>query len=97
MEFTHETSNALERYFSVLSYTGYKSYDKVYNLLVMVFIEEMLCGPMSEYITEEDYNTIHRSMNCLYGDCMIPFPAYKKGIDDKTFGRPYSCRLKNKS
>lgn len=97
MEFTHETSNALNRYFSILSKTGYKSYDKVYNLLVMVFIEEVLCGPMSEFITEEDYNIIHNSMNCIYGDCMIPFPIYKKGIEDKTFGLPYSCRLKNKS
>ena len=97
MEFTHETSEALDRYFSALSHTGYKSYNQVYNLLAMTFIEEMLCGPMSEFITEEDYKIIYNGVTCIYGSCMIPFPSYKKGLADKTIGVPYSCRLKNKS
>lgn len=97
MEFTHEISEALDRYFSILAHTGYKSYSQVYNLLVITFIEELLCGPMSEFITEEDYKTIHNSVACIYGSCMIPFPSYKEGLGDKTVGIPYSCRLKNKS
>lgn len=93
MEFTLETYNSLGRYFSTLSYTGYKSYNKVYSLLIMIFIEELLCGPMSEFITEEDYSTISNGVNCLYGDCMIPYPTYKEGLNDKVIGVPYSCRV----
>lgn len=97
MELTNETYDALNRYFSALTHTGYKSYNEVYNLIALVFIEEMLCGPMSEFITEEDYKLITNGVNCLYGSCMIPFSIYKKGVISKTFGLPYSCRLKNKS
>ncbi len=97
MELTNETYDALNRYFSVLSHVGYKSYNGVYKLIALIFIEEMLCSPMSEFITEEDYKLITNSVNCLYGSCMIPFSIYKKGISDRTFGLPYSCRLKNKS
>lgn len=94
MEFTHEVSNSVNNYFSVLTNTGYKSYNEVYKLLVMVFIEELLCGTMSEFITEDDYKIIYNGINCLYGDCMIPFPDYKKGILDRTLGVPYNC-IKN--
>lgn len=96
MEFTHEVYNSVDRYFSVLTHSGYKSYAEVYNLIILTFIEEMLCGPMSEFITEEDYKYITGSLQCLYGSCMIPFPDYKKGMNDKVFGAPYSCRVKTK-
>ncbi len=96
MVFTHETSDSVNRYFSLLSHTGYAHYDKVYNLLVMVFIEEILCGPMSEFITEEDYKVITKGINCLYGTCMIPYPSYRKGIIEKIIGAPYSCKVNAK-
>jgi hypothetical protein len=82
MEFTNEVYDAINRYFSLLKHTGYKPYKQVDNLLVMVFIEELLEGPLSQYITEKDYNSIVNSLYCLYGTCMIPFPDYKKAIDE---------------
>lgn len=47
-----------------------------------MFYEELLYGPMSDYITNRDYNLINDSLYCLYGSCTIQFPEYKKGIDD---------------
>lgn len=97
MEFLDEVSEALNRYFSILSHTGYKSYSEVNKLLVLSFIEEIICGPMSEFITEDDHRIISSSMICLYGSCMIPFPSSNNGYDNITFRVPNKCRLKNKS
>lgn len=97
MEFPNEVSSALNRYFSTLSHTGYKSYNEVDKLLVLIFMEELLCGPMSEFITEEDYKHIYSSIVCLQGSCMIPYPSGNKGVDDRTVRVPNRCRLKNKS
>lgn len=80
MELTREVYDAINRYFSVLSHIGYKSYDQVDRLLVMAFIEELLNGSMSQFITEEDYIAITNGLYCLYGTCMIPFPEYKRTI-----------------
>lgn len=80
MEFTNEAYDAINRYFSLLKHTGYKPYSQVENLIIMTFIEEMLDGPLSQFITERDYNSIINSLYCLYGTCMIPFPDYKKAI-----------------
>lgn len=46
----------------------------------------MLYSPMSQFITEEDYNTITGALYCIYGTCLIPYPDYKKAVT-KTTGR----------
>lgn len=79
MELANEVFNSLDKYFCTLPYTGYKSDNEVNKLLVFTFIEELLYGPLSQYITEEDYTYIIDAMYCLYGSCLIPFPEYKKG------------------
>lgn len=86
----NKTYDALNNYFSLLSHTGYKSYNEVYKLLVLSFIEEMISGNMKEYITEEDYKYISSTMECLYGSCMIPYPNNNKEYD-KTTLVPYTC------
>lgn len=73
--------NSLEKYFNVISRTGYKSYDQVLNLIVLIFIEELMTGPLSYYITEEDYKHISNAMYCMYGTCLIPYPTYKIGME----------------
>lgn len=95
MEVTNNTYEALNRYFTTLSHTGYKSYNEVYKLIVLSFIEELLCDTMLEFLTEDDYKLIINSIDCLYGNCTIPYPSNKKGIDNKTFGLPCNCLLKN--
>lgn len=86
----NKTYDALNNYFSLLSHTGYKSYNEVYKLLVLSFIEEMISSNMKEYITEEDYKYISSMMECLYGSCMIPYPNNNKEYDRTTLV-PYTC------
>lgn len=93
MELTNEVYSSVNKYFSVLSHTGYKSYAEVDELLIFTFIEELLYGPLSQYITEQDYNIITDSLDCLYGSCMIPFPAYKKSITGITKKLPNRYRV----
>lgn len=80
MELTDEVYNSVNRYFSALSHMGYKPDEEVNKLLVFTFLEEILYGPLSQFITEEDYKTIISTLYCLYGSCMIPFPDYKKSF-----------------
>ena len=81
MELTNDVYDSVNKYFSSLKHLGYKPYSEVDKLLIFTFIEELLDGPMSLFITEEDYKSITNSLYCLYGSCMIPYPDYKKGID----------------
>jgi hypothetical protein len=82
MELTNDVYTSLTKYFSLLKKTGYKSYKQVEELLVLIFIEELLNGPLSQFISEEDYNSIANSLECLYGSCMIAYPDYKKAISE---------------
>lgn len=93
MELTNEVSNSLCNYFSLLSKTGYKPDVEVNSLLVFLFIEELLTGPIGEYITEEDYNNICKSLQCLYGSCMIPYPEYKNIPLGITQNKLYKYRI----
>lgn len=93
MEFTNETFDSLERYFSILRHTGYKPYNQVEKLIVMTFIEELLSGPLSWFITDEDYKSIVNSIYCLYGTCMIPYPDYKKAVAEVQSKSPDQYRI----
>lgn len=80
MELSNQTYEALANYFNELSHLGYKPYKDVYRLLSLIFIEEILYGPMSEMVIEKDYKDINNALYCLYGDCLIPYPSYLEGI-----------------
>lgn len=81
MNIVNEVNDSLVRYFNTLTHSGYKSYKDVNRLLVFTFIEELLYGPLSQFIDDEDYNIINSAVECLYGDCMIPYPTYKESYD----------------
>jgi hypothetical protein len=72
------SNTAIDRYFNTLQKLGYKNYESVNKLLVLLFIEELLDSQeFSFYITEEDYKVITNALACLYGtDCMIDIPSY---------------------
>lgn len=66
---------AIEKYFSALSKTGYKSYDEVYKLLFMTVIKDFIYGYFAECVTEKDLVLLSRSMYKIFGtSCMFPFP-----------------------
>lgn len=71
------SEEAINRYFTTLSQFGYKNYTSVDQILALFFIEELLNGTFSQFMTEEDYQTIVNSLYCLVGsDCMISFPTF---------------------
>ena len=72
---TKEVAGAVDRYMSILSHVGYKSYCAVDRLLVYSFIEEILTK-FSTAVTEDDYNLMANVLNCLYGFCMISLQFY---------------------
>lgn len=70
-------NTSLKRYFNSLFKFGYKSYNEVNKLLVLLFIQELLNSDCKNFITEKDYITIHKILYCLYGStCLIPYPEY---------------------
>lgn len=93
MDITNDVYNSISHYFETLRHTGYKPYSEVYNLLAYMFIEEILTGPMSFFITEEDYNIINKALYCLYGSCLIPYPTYLKGIEAIRKNASYRYRI----
>lgn len=71
------SEEAIIRYFNILSKLGYKKYNDVNKLLILLFMEEFLSGEMSYYITQEDYRIIVNALYCLAGNsCMIDFPIF---------------------
>lgn len=78
---TKEVAGAIDRYMSILSHVGYKSYCAVDRLLVYSFIEEILTK-FNTAVTEDDYNSMANVLNCLYGSCMIPFLYYMKSTSE---------------
>jgi len=68
--------NGLDRYFNTLCNVGYVNDDKVNRLLLLIFINEMLSGDFSHYITDDDYQSILNVLYCL-GNCMIDMPSFK--------------------
>ena len=57
--------NYLDTYFHTLSVLGYKDYNSVYKLLILLFIEELLTGEFSIFINEKDYRNITNLLYCL--------------------------------
>lgn len=68
--------NSLERYFKVLSTFGYKSYNDVYKLILLLFIEDILYGNMFNlYVDDKDYALLNKILYNLYcSTCFIPYP-----------------------
>ena len=79
-KFGDEIYSSIKSYFNALSHSGYKSYKETIKLSILIFLEELLYGPMSVYITEDDYRDIIRALYCLYGTCVIPFPSYLQEV-----------------
>lgn len=70
-DFLHEI---LSRYFNTLSVLGYKDYNSVYKVLLLSLIRDFINKDYYGYLTEEDYNTINKSLYCIYGtSCLIPY------------------------
>lgn len=80
----------IDNYFNLLFTQGTTSIKIQRKLLVLNYLYELLCDI---FVTEEDYNTISRYLEVIYGDCLIPYPDY---ISFKNTN-PIESRLKFRS
>lgn len=63
-------ATSIDKYYEILSTLGYKSYDDVYKLLVLIAIQQLLDN-YTEFITEDDIKTFYRVISCISGNCII--------------------------
>jgi hypothetical protein len=71
--------NILSEYFNTLENLGYVSENKVNNLLLLLFFYNLLTEDYRGMVSKEDYSTIEKALNCLYGrTCLTPYPEYLK-------------------
>lgn len=94
MEVTNDAFNAVCKYFHTLSNLGYKKNTEVNKLLVYLFLEEILFGVWSCFVTDSDYKDLDKALYCLYGtSCMMPYPEYKIAYTDVTKSMPNRYRI----
>ena len=71
--------SSLSSYFNALEYKGYMPYSEMQKLLVLIFYKDFVYGDYNGLLSKEDYQTIERALDCLYGStCLIPYPDYLK-------------------
>ena len=71
--------NALSSYYHALGVKGYMPYKDAQKLLLLIFYRDFIYGDFRGVISREDYKTIERALNCLFGStCLIPYPDYLK-------------------
>ena len=73
-DFNLITVDTLNKYFDILSKAAYIKNQEVNKVIIPTFLSRLL-NDFSEYITEEDYNDIIKSVYCL-SDCLIRLPKY---------------------
>lgn len=83
--------NAIDMYFKHLSNFGSMKNSNKEALLITLFIQQILDGPMSYFITSEDYSIMENLLYCLNGtSCLIEYNKYCQGksifkyMDDDT-------------
>lgn len=69
---------SIDRYFTHLKYFGRADKNKTDTLLVLLFIKQIVTGPMSIFVTNEDYKVLSNVLYCLYGNsCLVDYPTFK--------------------
>ena len=64
------TLNSINNYYKYLDNLGYISNEETNRILVLVFINKVL-DKFSEYISDNDINTIYKVLICLSKSCLI--------------------------
>ena len=66
-------------YYNALEKLGYMSYGNMQRLLILIFYRDFVYNDYRANLSEEDYYTIEKALDCLYGTtCLIPYPDYLK-------------------
>ena len=70
-------SEALNKFYKTLSYTGNVPIKITTQLLLATFLRDFL-EDYQGLINEEDYNAISKVLDCMYGTCYMPYSSYNK-------------------
>lgn len=63
---------SLSRYFNILSKLGYKDYNSVYKLILLIYIQELFNNKCIE-LTNDDIKILNNTITCLTNStCLIP-------------------------
>ena len=75
MDLTNLSYEALHRYFTRLSQSGYMKYTNVESLIVLLYIQELV----KDYDLDiEEQTIVDKALSCLQGsNCMIPYTGCK--------------------
>ena len=75
MDLTNLSYEALHRYFTRLSQSGYMKYSNVDSLIVLLYIQEIV----NKFDLDiEEQTIINKALSCLQGsNCMIPYSGCK--------------------
>jgi len=77
-EFNYIISDNLDKLFSKLSRLGTLDSCTINNSIAVIFLWELL-DSYSAYITEEDYTSILRAINCISSNiCSIALPTFNQ-------------------
>lgn len=72
---TEYSYNSICNYFKSLQTFGYRTYEDVFKLLVLLYIEELENGCYQSFLTEDDKKTLNSMLYCIYGtSCIFPYP-----------------------
>lgn len=73
---TPQAAEAVTSYFNYINDTGYVKKSAVYEILSLLFIEELLCDDdLNFYITDADINDLRQMLTLIYGkSCFINWP-----------------------
>lgn len=75
MDLTNLSYEALHRYFTRLSQSGYMKYSNVDSLIVLLYIQEIV---KEFYLDIEEQTIVNKALSCLQGsNCMIPYSGCK--------------------
>ena len=77
-------SEALNKFYKTLSYTGNVSAKTTTQLLLATYLRDFL-EDYQGLINEEDYNAISKVLDCMYGTCYMPYSSYNKMLPAPVF------------
>ena len=74
MDINELTFISIKNYYKVLKSRGSLSYNQVYQLLLLSFIDDLFQEDFSWYITEEDYALLTNMITCISkNSCIVPY------------------------
>lgn len=74
MDINQLTLTSINRYYNILSHTGYLEDSQVNKLLLLVFITELFQDDFSWFMSDDDYSRLMGIIDCISkSTCIVPY------------------------